>query len=86
VVVLTMQDDPVFARAAVQAGAGAYLLKEAADEELVQAVRVVASGGTILTAQLGTRIAAAPPEPTIPLDELEHGVMTVQPPSLRGTS
>ena len=52
VVVLTMQEDPAFAREALQAGASAYVLKEAADEELVQAVRVVASGGTFLNPQL----------------------------------
>ena len=34
-----MQDDPAFAREALQAGALGYVLKEAADEELVQAVR-----------------------------------------------
>ena len=70
VVVLTMQEDPAFAREALQAGASAYVLKEAADEELVQAVRVVASGGTFLTPQLGARIAAAPPEPAGPPDDL----------------
>ena len=57
VVVLTMQDDPAFAREALQAGASAYVLKEAADEELVQAVRVVASGGTFL------RRSSAPASP-----------------------
>ena len=70
VVVLTMQDDPAFAREALQAGASAYVLKEAADEELVEAVRVVAAGGTFLTPQLGARIAAAPPEPAGPPDHL----------------
>ena len=70
VVVLTMQEDPAFAREALQAGASAYVLKEAADEELVQAVRLVASGGTFLTPQLGARIAAAPPETAGPPDDL----------------
>ena len=70
VVVLTMQEDPAFAREALRAGASAYVLKEAADEELVQAVREVASGGIFLTPQLGARIAAAPPEPSGPPDDL----------------
>ena len=70
IVVLTMQEDPAFAREALQAGASAYVLKEAADEELVQAVRVVASGGTFLTPRLGARIAAAPPAPAGPPDDL----------------
>ena len=43
-VVLTMQSDPAFAREALQAGARGYVLKEAADAELVQAVRAAADG------------------------------------------
>src|SRR3954467_8960575 len=39
VVVLTMQEDPAYARAAMQVGAAGYVLKEAAEGELVQAVR-----------------------------------------------
>jgi CheY-like chemotaxis protein len=41
VVVLTMQNDPAFAREALQAGAAGYVLKEAASTELVEAVRLV---------------------------------------------
>ena len=48
------------------------MLKEAADDELVQAVRVAASGGTFLTPQLGARIAAEPPEPSGPPDDLSE--------------
>jgi two-component system response regulator NreC len=70
VVVLTMQDDPVFAREALQQGAAAYVLKEAADEELVAAVRAAAAGGTYLNPALGARLAAAPPEPEGPPDQL----------------
>ena len=70
VVVLTMHEDPAFAREALQAGASGYVLKEAADEELVQAVRAAADGGTFLNPQLGARIAAAPPEPSGPPDDL----------------
>jgi len=70
VVVLTMQEDPAFARDALRAGASAYVMKEAADDELVQAVRAAASGGTFLNPQLGARIAAAPAEPSGPPDDL----------------
>jgi len=70
VVVLTMQDDPAFARQALGAGARAYVLKEAADSELVEAVRAAARGGTYLNPQLGARLAAAPPEPPGPPDDL----------------
>jgi two-component system response regulator NreC len=65
-----MQEDPAFAREALQAGASGYVLKEAADEELVQAVRAAADGGTFLNPQLGARIAAAPAEPAGPPDDL----------------
>jgi two-component system response regulator NreC len=70
IVVLTMQDDPAYARVAMQAGAAAYVLKEAADEELVAAVRAAAAGDTYLNPSLGARIAAAPAEPAGPPDDL----------------
>jgi two-component system, NarL family, response regulator NreC len=70
VVVLTMQDDPAFARESLQAGASAYVLKEAADEELVAAVRAAAEGRTYLNPELGARLAAAPATPTGPPDDL----------------
>jgi two-component system response regulator NreC len=68
VVVLTMQADPAYARAALQAGADAYVLKEAAERELVDAVRAVAAGETYLNPALGARIARAPAEPEAPDD------------------
>jgi two-component system response regulator NreC len=70
VVVLTMQDDPAFAREALQSGAKGYVLKEAADAELVEAVRAAAAGRTYLNPGLGARIAATPPEPSGPPDGL----------------
>ena len=70
IVVLTMQNEPAFARQALQAGAAAYVLKEAADDELVEAVRIAASGGTYLNPTLGARLAAEPPAPNGPPDDL----------------
>jgi two-component system response regulator NreC len=70
VVVLTMQEDPEFARQALRAGAAGYVLKEAADDELVEAVRRVADGDTYLHPSLGARLAAAPPEPAGLPDDL----------------
>jgi two-component system, NarL family, response regulator NreC len=70
VVVLTMQEDPEFARQALRAGAAGYVLKEAADDELVEAVRRAAAGDTYLNPSLGARLAAAPPEPAGPPDDL----------------
>jgi len=70
VVVLTMQNDPAFAREALQSGALGYVLKEAADAELVQAIRAAADGRTYLNPELGARMAAAPAEPAGPPDDL----------------
>ena len=61
IVVLTMQDDPAFARQALQGGALGFVLKEAADEELLEAVKLAAAGDTYLNPRLGARIAAQPP-------------------------
>jgi two-component system, NarL family, response regulator NreC len=60
IVVLTMQDDPAFAREAMRAGALGYVLKEAADAELVEAVREAAGGSTYLHPRLGAQLAAEP--------------------------
>jgi len=70
VVVLTMQEDPAFARRALQAGAAGYVLKEAADSELVEAVRRAAAGDTYLNPRLGAALAAAPPPAAGPPDDL----------------
>jgi two-component system response regulator DegU len=45
VVVLTVHDDVAYLRRAFEAGADGYLVKDAADVDLVHAVRVVAAGG-----------------------------------------
>lgn len=76
IVVLTMQQDPAFAREALRNGALGYVLKEAADAELVQAVRMALEGQTYLHPSLGARIAAAPVE-TGPPDDLTPREMAV---------
>ena len=58
IVVLTMQNEPAFARRALQAGVRGYVLKDAADAELVQAVRSAAAGAIYLQPALGARLAA----------------------------
>jgi DNA-binding NarL/FixJ family response regulator len=59
ILVLTMQEDPAFARAALRIGAAGYLLKEAAAEELVGAARQVARGATYVQPAMGARLAIA---------------------------
>lgn len=70
VAILTMQDDPEFARQALRSGASAYVLKEAADAELVEAVRRSAADDTYLNPALGARLAAESAPPKAPGDDL----------------
>jgi two-component system response regulator NreC len=59
VLVLSMQDDPRYVREAFEVGASGYVLKEAADAELVAAIREVAGGGRYVHPELGARMVAA---------------------------
>ncbi len=62
VLVLSMQDDPSYVREAFAAGASGYVLKEAADAEVVAAVREIAAGGRYVHPALGARMVAAEAE------------------------
>jgi two-component system, NarL family, response regulator NreC len=62
VLVLSMQDDPRYVREAFEAGASGYVLKEAADAEVVGAVRAVAAGERYVHPTLGARLVAAEAE------------------------
>ncbi len=70
IVVLTMEDEPRFAREALRQGALGFVLKEAADTELVEAVRAARQGLRYLNPQLGGLIAAQPERPPGPPDNL----------------
>ncbi len=61
IVILTMQDEPAYARQALASGVMGYVLKEAADAELVEAVKRAAAGDTYLNPRLGAKLAAEPP-------------------------
>ena len=69
VLVLSMQDDPRYVREAFAAGATGYVLKEAADVEVVAAVREVARGGRYVHPELGARLIAAEAEAARKADE-----------------
>ena len=62
VLILSMQDDPRYVHEAFEAGASGYVLKEAADAELVAAIREVAGGGRYVHPELGARLVAAESE------------------------
>jgi DNA-binding NarL/FixJ family response regulator len=80
ILVLSMQDDPSYVREAFAAGASGYVLKEAADEEVVSAVREVAAGGKYVHPALGARMVAADAQERAaaeadPLSEREREVL-----------
>ncbi len=76
IVVLTMQKEPAFAREALGAGALGYVLKEAANSELVEAVRLASVGESYLNPRLGARMASEPPPgPPDDLSEREVEVL-----------
>ena len=75
VVVLTMETDPVYAREAIQAGVLGYVLKEAVDEELVNAVRLASEGKTYLQPELGAKLAADTGEAADGLSERELEIL-----------
>jgi two-component system response regulator NreC len=80
VLVLSMQDDPRYVREAFDAGASGYVLKDAADTEVVGAVRAVAAGERYVHPALGARLVAADAEArrradADPLSEREREVL-----------
>ncbi len=80
VLILSMQDDPHYVREAFEAGASGYVLKEAADTDVVEAVRAVASGSRYVHPALGAKLVAAETEErkraeSDPLSEREREVL-----------
>jgi two-component system response regulator NreC len=71
ILILTMQDDPGFAREAMLRGASGYVLKEAEEADLLHAVRAVSAGGTYLQPELGARLLTG----SSPLTEREREVL-----------
>jgi two-component system, NarL family, response regulator NreC len=80
VLILSMEDDPNYVRQAFAAGASGYILKEAADTELITALRRVAEGERYVHPALGARIAEADAEAVAqaeadPLSDREREVL-----------
>lgn len=74
VLVVTAHDDDEYVRGAVQAGAAGFLSKAASGRELVEAVRAVAAGGSVLEPGMLARLVAgypATPSPALSSRELE---------------
>lgn len=77
IVVLTMQSEPAYARRALGAGALGYVLKEAAESELVEAVERAARGDTFLNPRLGAKLASMPDGPPGGLSRRELDVLAL---------
>jgi DNA-binding NarL/FixJ family response regulator len=60
VLMVTAHDDDEYVRGAVEAGAAGYLSKTAPGRRLVEAVRAVAAGTTVLEPAMLTRLMAEP--------------------------
>ena len=79
ILVLTMHDDPAYARAALAAGASGYIVKKAADSELLSAIRAVSQHRTVvnvggagsLTPEPSDRNASGPPKGSLSRREQE---------------
>ncbi|HEY5331924.1 MAG TPA: response regulator transcription factor [Solirubrobacterales bacterium] len=71
IVVLTMQTDPRIARDLLRAGAAAYVLKQAAERNLGEAIRAAAGGGSYVDPQLGGEMAKLEADPLESLSERE---------------
>jgi two-component system response regulator NreC len=80
VIILSMEDDPSYIRAAFELGAKGYLLKEAANDDLMTALEEIAAGREYLHPQLGARMqaveaAARRREEDDPLSDREREVL-----------
>lgn len=64
VVILSMHDEPLFIRTAIERGASAYLLKSAGTAELTKALRLVAEGKSYVQSSLTGQVLAEVVEPT----------------------
>ncbi len=79
ILILSMHSEPACVRNCLKAGARGYLLKNALDLELVEAVRQVAAGAQVLDPRLGglsdpaTRIPALSPRELEVLQLIVHG-------------
>jgi two-component system response regulator NreC len=73
--VLTMQSDPRKARDLFRAGAAGYVLKQAAERKLTEAIRIAARGGSYIDPELGGALAKLEADPLDELSERERELL-----------
>ena len=77
IVVLTMDNDPITAREMLRAGAGGYVLKQAAERQLVEAIRTVAAGGGYIHPELGAALAKGQGDSVEGLSKRERSLLAL---------
>jgi two-component system response regulator NreC len=75
IVVLTMRSDPRKARDLLRAGAAGYVLKQAADRKLTEAIRIAAGGGSYIDPELGGAMAKLEADPLDSLGERDRELL-----------
>jgi two-component system, NarL family, response regulator NreC len=75
IVVLTMRSDPRKARDLLRAGAAGYVLKQAAEQKLTEAIRIAAGGGSYIDPELGGALARLEADPMEDLSERERELL-----------
>lgn len=75
IVVLTMQSDPRRARDLLRAGAAGYVLKQAAERQLTDAIRTAAAGGSYIDPELGGQVAQLGTDPLEALGERDRELL-----------
>jgi two-component system, NarL family, response regulator NreC len=75
IVVLTMQSDPRKARDLLRAGAAGYVLKQAAERKLTEAIRIAAAGGAYIDPELGVAMARLEADPMEELDDRDRELL-----------
>src|SRR5262249_56124148 len=70
ILMFSMNDDPAFAKRAIEAGAKGYVSKSGDPTDLVHAIREVSNGGVFLPAALAPNLAFPAPPPAN--DRLSH--------------
>lgn len=75
IVVLTMQSAPRRARELLRAGASGYVLKQAAERQLTEAIRTAAGGGSFIDPELGGRVAQMGADPLEALEDRDRELL-----------
>lgn len=77
VVILSMHQNPAYARRALAAGAAAYVVKHAAPAELVLAIDAALRGGTFVSPSLARAVMEAPATEEQPLTTRQREILVL---------